>query len=110
MSVTDLFLTWIDYVAYAGPTIFVARPGDRAEAFALGIALISKVGRIHDSTSYLLSAHAITIDNVAVSEALCARAKHLCDLRPDSFLTSSALVVIGYLAHVSKACDQISSF
>ena len=89
------------HLAYAGPTIFVTRPDDRAAAFALGMSLIHNVGQIHDSTSYLLSAHAITVDNVRVIQALSDRAKQLCALRPDSLLTGSTLVVIVYLAHVS---------
>lgn len=87
--------------AYAGPTIFVTRPKERVAAFALGLALVAEVGRVLDSTAYLLSAYAITITDVAISEALCRRAKQLCTLRPHSLLTGSALVVIGYQVHVS---------
>lgn len=53
------------------PTIFATLPDKRRALFILAISLARSVGKIHDTTAYLLSVHAITVSLFALSISAC---------------------------------------
>lgn len=95
-------------LAFAGPTIFVADPHQRAAAFLLGISLVASTRQIHEPSAYMAATQAITTSDVPIKEALCELAKSMARLRPGSFLAGSALTVVGAQAHCWMPLEQIA--
>jgi hypothetical protein len=95
-------------LAYGGATIFVSEVEYRIAAFRLGASLAIASDLRHHTSSYLIAAFAITNDKISMQEALSRLATKLCDLRPTSWLTGSALVVIGALSHHYQPLDKVA--
>ncbi|ORY33753.1 hypothetical protein BCR39DRAFT_519071 [Naematelia encephala] len=95
-------------LCYAGPTIFVARPNDRAAAFALGFSLAAKVGKVHDTVAYLSATCALTRSGLDIRRALCRLSRQICTLRPNSLIVSASLVVIGAQSHCFRPLHEVA--
>lgn len=88
-------------LSYAGATIFVSEVEYRLVAFKLGASLAIASGLRHHTAPYLISTFGITHHSIDMQEALCGLSMKLCALRPTSWLTGAALVVVAALCVVS---------
>ena len=94
--------TFVDIVADAGPTIFVALPHLFVTIFTLAIHLMGEVGIVQETSAYLLSVFPLTLTDIPMREAICDAALKFALKRPGSKYSSNGLFGRAAQIHVSQ--------
>lgn len=94
-------------IGYAGPTIYITQPERRFSIFRLGLSVAKALGKIHDSTAYVLAIHSVTIPEAPLQNALRQLSFKITNLRPNTLLTNSTLIALGAQSHCFMPYEKV---
>ncbi|KLT44142.1 hypothetical protein CC85DRAFT_32503 [Cutaneotrichosporon oleaginosum] len=94
-------------IGYAGPTIYITQPERRASVFGLGLSVAKELGKLHDSTAYVLAIHSVCITQAPIQNALRGLALRITEMRPNRLLTNSTLIVLGAQSHCFMGLERV---
>ncbi|BEJ17086.1 hypothetical protein CspHIS471_0604870, partial [Cutaneotrichosporon sp. HIS471] len=94
-------------IGYAGPTIYITQPERRFSVFRLGVSVAKALGKLHDSTAYVLAIHSICISQAPIQNALRALSLRITEMRSNSLLTNSTLIALGAQSHCFMDFERV---
>lgn len=94
-------------IGYAGPTIYITQPERRFSVFRLGLSVAKALGKLHDSTAYVLAIHSVTISQAPIQNALRELSFRITRMRPNTLLTNSTLIALGAQSHCFMGLERV---